>query len=390
MIRIKTESVSRFLLFLGVLSGSIFAFPCAADTVVLHGPREAAGAANYPILFCEISPGARYRIANGSLLPVLGSFAFSPLGEPALRTEITATAESLPGGLSRVIVRSSDNLDTLSVRLIDPKGGTISRAIGFPAERGESGETWVALLGVPSDTRGGEYRLDIQIASGSRSIEDLEALTVRERVFSSEQIPLTKEMAALRNLLDPRKTAEAKELAETLSTPHPDALYEKGTFENPLPAARRSAGYGDRRRYLVPDSPAELSLHGGIDLASPEGTVVAACGTGKVVLAGERLLTGWTVAIEHLPGLFSLYFHMSGISVTKGNIVEKGQPIGTVGRTGFATGPHLHWEVCVSRTLVDPDPLTFDAPFPKTLEPTVLDKRPGMGTFEAANSTEGR
>jgi len=243
---------------------------------------------------------------------------------------------------------------------------------------------------VPSDAREGEYRLETLLVSRARSFQSLTPLRVSERAFFSEQIPLTAEMAALRNLPDPRKTAEAREMAELLSSPHSDVLFETGVFENPLPSARRSAGYGDRRKYLIPDSAPEFSLHGGVDLAAPEGTVVPACGEGRVVLAAERILTGWSVVVEHLPGLFSLYYHMSGISVKQGDLVEKGQPIGLVGKTGFATGPHLHWEVRAFGTAVDPDILTYTAPFPRVTVPPVLDNRTGMGTLETANSTEGR
>ena len=68
-------------------------------------------------------------------------------------------------------------------------------------------------------------------------------------------------------------------------------------------------------------------------------------------------MTGNSVIIEHMPGLFSLYFHMSVISVAVGDVVEKGQLIGQVGMTGLATGPHLHWEVDACRSPVDPDAL---------------------------------
>jgi murein DD-endopeptidase MepM/ murein hydrolase activator NlpD len=339
---------------------------------------------------CETGPDARFEFNHGALLPIMGRFSFSPTGEPPLCPEISAPGESLPGGLLRIITVSADRLDRFSVRLNAPGGGVVSRTTGFLRERGEAGELWIALLGVPADARKGEYRLDTAIASGARSCVVLTALVVLERAFPAEKISLDGDLALLRTSSDPRKVAEAKQMSEVLSTAHPDALYETGTFENPLPSARRSAGYGDRREYLYAETGSDFSIHSGIDLAAPEGTMVPACGKGTVVFTGERLLTGWSVAIEHLPGLFSLYYHMSGILVRKGDLVEKGQVVGFVGKTGLATGPHLHWEVRALGTAVDPDMLTQTSPYPARRDPPVLDKSTGIGTFESSNSTEGR
>ena len=83
-------------------------------------------------------------------------------------------------------------------------------------------------------------------------------------------------------------------------------------------------------------------------------TPVRACERGKVVLAADREVTGKTVVIEHLPGLYSLYFHLSSFAVAEGQIVERGQVIALSGSTGLATGPHLHWELRANGDAVDP------------------------------------
>jgi murein DD-endopeptidase MepM/ murein hydrolase activator NlpD len=100
-----------------------------------------------------------------------------------------------------------------------------------------------------------------------------------------------------------------------------------------------------------------------------------------VVFASNRILTGNTIIIEHLPGLFSIYYHMSALDAAEGQIVEKGQVIGKVGMTGFATGPHLHWEIQSTGIAVDPDELT---------QSPLLDTHAAFYDIEARNSTEGR
>ena len=74
-----------------------------------------------------------------------------------------------------------------------------------------------------------------------------------------------------------------------------------------------------------------------------------------MVLARERIVTGLSVAIEHLPGVYSLYYHLARIVVREGQRVSAGAAVGTVGSTGLATGPHLHWEVRAAGVAIDPD-----------------------------------
>ena len=85
--------------------------------------------------------------------------------------------------------------------------------------------------------------------------------------------------------------------------------------------------------------------------------------------------------IEHLPGLFSLYYHLSALVAKQGEVVERGQIIGLSGMTGFATGPHLHWEVEASGIAVDPDALASGP---------LLNKSPDFIDIGSSQSTEGR
>lgn len=72
-------------------------------------------------------------------------------------------------------------------------------------------------------------------------------------------------------------------------------------------------------------------------------------------MAENRISTGWSVVIEHLPGLYSLYYHMSSLNVKENDYVKAGEKIGLSGSTGLATGPHLHWEVRLNMAAVKPE-----------------------------------
>ena len=86
-------------------------------------------------------------------------------------------------------------------------------------------------------------------------------------------------------------------------------------------------------------------LHTGIDLAAPQGTVVLAAQAGSVLLVESISGYGTTVLLDHGGGWQTLYAHLHQATVLEGTWLEQGQPLGTVGMTGSASGPHLHLEL---------------------------------------------
>ncbi len=269
--------------------------------------------------------------------------------------EILCDAEGEPGSVIRAQARSAEGIDSFTAYIADAEGNVVSRAAGFPAEGRPPARSWDALAGVPSTARPGVYRLLVSVSRLGREALLLASVRVRPKGFRSENIALSQPLAALRTEYDQRKVEEARRLVELLSGARAENLFERGAFAYPVEGAVRTAGFGDRREYRYATGGSGAAVHNGIDIALPEGRPVSACGQGKVVLAGERIVTGLSVVIEHLPGVYSLYFHMSGISVKEGDVVEKGGLLGLVGKTGLATGPHLHWEVDVRGVAVDPE-----------------------------------
>jgi len=97
-------------------------------------------------------------------------------------------------------------------------------------------------------------------------------------------------------------------------------------------------------------------LHTGIDFGSGFGTAIAAAASGTVIHASGFGGYGNTVIIDHGGGMSTLYAHQSQIDVSNGAEVETGDTIGLVGSTGLSTGPHLHFEVRILGSPVDPAP----------------------------------
>jgi murein DD-endopeptidase MepM/ murein hydrolase activator NlpD len=95
--------------------------------------------------------------------------------------------------------------------------------------------------------------------------------------------------------------------------------------------------------------------HFGTDIAAPEGAPVVAPADGTVRLAETGFyLTGGTIIIDHGFGIYSSYLHLSRVDVVPGEDVQQGDLIGAVGKTGRATGPHLHWGLNWNETRLDP------------------------------------
>lgn len=115
---------------------------------------------------------------------------------------------------------------------------------------------------------------------------------------------------------------------------------------------RLSGWFGAQRIYR--GTPA--AYHGGADIVAPRGTPFVAPADGVVVLAAAEPFTleGYLLIVDHGMGLASAFLHASSLAVKEGAIVRQGQVLGTVGATGRATGPHLHWALTWNAARIDP------------------------------------
>lgn len=106
----------------------------------------------------------------------------------------------------------------------------------------------------------------------------------------------------------------------------------------------------------------DVEFHEGVDLGADYGQRVHAAAAGTIASAGWDGGYGMKIDIDHGNGYHTWYAHLSQIDVKPGEYVHKGQVIGLVGSTGFSTGPHLHYQVMLNGTPVDPDPYLHGVP----------------------------
>lgn len=212
---------------------------------------------------------------------------------------------------------------------------------GFPAE---AAEAWRALAG----------ELDLYLARAlpeTPLIELVRARVTVEAEWDYDERRFGRAPAPLHALVEARaerfgvRIAAARALGVGLF-----ARAAPARLRWPVEDAGISSGYGMRTHPLD----GHRRMHHGVDFATGAGRVVAAAGRGFVVRAGWVGGYGLLVEVRHPGDLTTRYGHLSALLCAPGDAVDPGQPLGLVGRTGRATGPHLHFEVWRGGETADP------------------------------------
>ncbi len=129
----------------------------------------------------------------------------------------------------------------------------------------------------------------------------------------------------------------------------PPVVAFSGLFARPS-NGRISSGYGMRFHPILRRN----RVHAGIDFAAGSGSPIMAAASGEVIVAQYSRSYGNMLVIDHGGGISTLYAHASRLYVSAGQTVSRGQVIAAVGSTGLSSGPHLHWEVRVNGSPVNP------------------------------------
>lgn len=192
--------------------------------------------------------------------------------------------------------------------------------------------------------------LHIQLTSRNDYLENTK--DNKEYLLTKTQAEVTK----YDNLVDQlqKQREEIENEIEELESGKVDQLsdmpsFKKGLLAYPLKKFTISQGYGKTR---FSKTAYKSGKHNGIDFAAPTGTPIYAAGDGKVIGTGNlgKYAYGRWVAIDHGNGIVTLYGHMNSISISKGKQVKQGDKIGSVGSTGYSTGPHVHFTVFASKS----------------------------------------
>lgn len=212
----------------------------------------------------------------------------------------------------------------------------------------QEGKAYVALVGFDPSTVAGEIpgKIVARDEAGNES-SSLLKINVARGDFFNETIDLAPEM--LKWLTSGLYDTELQQLGEFFNPNGTPRLWD-GVFDAPAKGPIAS-GYGIDRTY---NGGQARNRHLGTDFDVPIGTPVGAAAKGAVVFADKLEVRGNAVIVDHGLGIHTAYYHMSRLDLKAGTQVNKGQQLGLSGATGLATAPHLHWEVRIAGTAVDP------------------------------------
>jgi len=267
------------------------------------------------------------------LIVALLSLSAGPsLADPASRVHIILSPKNAgPGDLLLVTVKGAAG----------PVEGTFNgKKIFFNPSRA----SYKAVIGIDLNTEPGSFPLEVTINGKTypRSVK------IARKKYPLQRLTLPEDKVILSPENEARVDREQKAMA--LIWPVESVRVWDGNFRDPLPGKQITTPFGVRR--IINNIP--KSSHTGVDLSAVEGEPVRAPNAGVVAVAEEQFFSGNSVVLDHGQGIFTMFFHLSQITVQNGQRVRKGDIIGLVGSTGRVTGACLHWGARVQGARVDP------------------------------------
>ncbi len=228
---------------------------------------------------------------------------------------------------------------------------------------------FMAFYPLPPDTPPGSSPVVVAEDRAGNKTQVGFSVSIIERTFPSNRVTLGDEflkrkvpellggehddlLAAYLEINRDMRKKNGDTIAEICAESSEERLW-RGKFIQ-LPNSQVGSRFGEQRTYTYDGREVDQQMHLGYDLASTARTVVPAANSGVVSFVGDLGIYGQTVIVDHGLSLFSLYGHLSEISVTQGEVVAQGDPIGRTGETGLAGGDHLHYGMIVAGVFVDP------------------------------------
>lgn len=237
---------------------------------------------------------------------------------------------AIPGGIVSIPLAHSGNT-TPKVEFQGKPAMTVQN---------ENGE-WIAVVGVPLDQTGA-----IELAVNDQKI----SLPINNYPYEEQHIEIKEKRKVNPQKNDmTRISSEYNQMTPVYKSFNQGTANGWNTMLKPTDGPYSSA-FGLKRFF----NGQARKPHSGIDIAAPEGTPIKAPADGTIALTGDFFFNGNSVFVDHGQGLISMMCHMSTVNVKQGQVIKRGEVIGAVGKTGRATGPHLHWTVSLNNARVNP------------------------------------
>ncbi len=204
----------------------------------------------------------------------------------------------------------------------------------------------MALLAISATKPAGRYLATVKFKNGQVFEHWIQ---VRSKRFSKIVLGIPEDLNLSPQGLINKVKEESINLEKILSVKTPEIFFKK-PFGLPLvDNTKITNSFG-----TIHKTGDREIRHLGVDMGAPLGTPIGAMNDGVIRKTYFDTVYGNTVIIDHGQGIFSMYLHLNEIKTLEGSMVKKGEIIGTVGKTGYATGPHLHLSFKIGGVSVDP------------------------------------
>ncbi len=237
------------------------------------------------------------------------------------------------------------------VAFINEKNNAVQSIKAFPINKEKT--KWVAIAGIAVWWNSGYWQIKTKIMLAENIIEDIKPFLVINKKFPEYTMKLSKKNTKILTKKTKKKTKQRNRFSEVIKTKNYNAKLSPGPFIEPFKLRKISSYFAEKRIKKYTNGKSHTSRHWGMDYPAKKGTPIVAPANGKVVLAENRVVTGNTIILEHLPGIYTIYYHLNSMSVKEGQFLKQGTKMATIGSTGFSTGPHLHWELRINEVPVD-------------------------------------
>jgi murein DD-endopeptidase MepM/ murein hydrolase activator NlpD len=281
-------------------------------------------------------PGTWASIA-GDVLFTPGRESSGPGGLPSPITGLSVDEPGLVQGHTAVLTISSSSGIQLG-------GELMGQQLHFFAE--EDGG-WVAMQGIPLEAEGETTIFSLTGTSGSgEAFSFSQPVRIQSGNFGRASLFVDPQF------LDDEVSAEETERVTEMLSPVTEEKMWSGIWGWPHDLVDDvTSEYGLFRTY---NGGLTQGFHYGVDFGGGALLNIYAPAPGRVIFAGPLEIRGNATFIDHGWGVYTAYYHQDQILVHEGDLVEPGQVIGVVGKTGRVSGPHLHWEVWVNEVPVEP------------------------------------
>ena len=243
------------------------------------------------------------------------------------------TEALIPGGIATVVVGDASKSKP-HVRFNKRNIMTVKR-----------NDEWIAVVGIPLSTKPGKQFLTVKTDNKSKKL----AFVVNDKKYRTQHITIKNKRKVNPNKMDMKRITKERPIIRSALKHWSETTDVSLKFIAPVKGIQ-SDSFGSRRVFnKQPRRP-----HSGMDISAALGVKIVSAAAGTVLDAGDYFFNGNSIFVDHGQGLITMYCHMDKITAKIGSKVKAGDKLGTVGKTGRVTGPHLHWTVSLNNARVDP------------------------------------